>query len=704
MKFAQTLSTYVGIAAVVCIPLAYLDGLNRFVQLPQVLVLHLVALGGCVAWFMSGQWRKTLLILPASILLLAETLSVFQAQSKIFSILPISTHLAGLFLFLALVNGLTRTSFLLVVRIACIVSAVISLFGLLQFIGVGQDWVPTSGLPSATLGHRNLAAAYLIGLIPLTLWLWWTANEKWPGVGWALVLSLQGAFLLATRSRGAWLGLVVGLGVLLAGVFGSRQRLRLDLRVKREQVLGFVLVGVVLVGVAFLPAQIEKGAGEAMWHGKVNISDAVTSVVTSGGDKSRLILWQHTLSMIAAHPFVGVGAGNWRLMYPIFAQGDLMHPSTVPYRPHNDFLWIWSETGILGAVAFLGLIGLAFWLAWSASNTRNHGLEWCLIGGIVAVVVNGSFGFSRAFPATWFPFWLGLVGLVVCGERRVISWANLRYGIGLGVVVLVLSCWGIIRQIQFDQFFLRTRVAFVEKNWSQVISSANQALRFGRFNEEAFVLRGRAFSEVGQASLAAQDFRAGLSQHPHSVALWNGLGNAQRMQGEIENARKSFVKALEFDPASGEAFNNLGTLYAANGYLDSAQVVYQRALKYAVDLSPVYANLSIVYRKKGQLNEAIESAQKALAIDPTHFEALAANGQALLAAHRYAEAAQAFSQALERAPHHVQFYFSLAQAYEGLGDARGALISYQNFLKQWKGPDVPQVHYAKKRVEAFSSP
>jgi len=75
-----------------------------------------------------------------------------------------------------------------------------------------------------------------------------------------------------------------------------------------------------------------------------------------------------------------------------------------------------------------------------------------------------------------------------------------------------------------------------------------------------------------------------------------------------------------------------------------------------------------------------------------------------LAARRFAEAAQAFSRALEKSPHHVQFHFSLAQAYEGLGDARGAIISYQNFLEQWKGPDVPQVQYAKKRIEALSSP
>ena len=703
MKLAQSWFPYVGMAAVVLVPIAHLDGINRFVLLPQVLALHGVALVGFVAWLVLGRWRQSPLVLPALIFLFAESISIFQAQSRVLALVPISTHLAGFALFLALVNGLKRDGFLMVVQVACAVAGVLSVLGLIQFCGLGQSWVPTAGLPSATFGHRNLAASYLMGMIPLTVWVWHKTERQWLSIIWSVVWGLEVSFLLATRSRGAWVGLLVG--VLCVGfawvVFRKDGQV---VRVKPIHGYGVGLALLLIVCMAFVPAQVEKGVGEAMWHGKIHAFDALTSVVSSGGDKSRLILWQHTLSMIAANPFWGVGAGNWRLMYPVFANGDLMHPQTVPYRPHNDLLWVWSEMGVVGVVAFIWLIGQVLRLGWRFLPVSSDGIEWALLCCVVALVVNGLFGFPRVFPGAWLPFWLCVIGMGVLHGGRIIVWPSLRWGILLGILVLVVSGVGIVRQIRFDRQFLQTRLAFSQHQWPRVIDTANKALVFGAFDEEVLMMRGRAFSELGQVSQSLNDYRAGLEIHPHSVALWNGVGNALRMQGQMSAARQSYLQALQFDPASGEAFNNLGTLYAASDMIDSALVVYQKALEYAVDVVPVYANLSIVYRKKGQLNLSIESAQKALAINPNHLESLVASGNALLAVRRFAEAAQDFSKALRLAPNRFQLHFGLAQAYDGLGDKQGAITSYQSFLKGWAGGDVPQVHIAKRRLVELLSP
>ena len=701
MTFAQRVIFYVGIAAVVLIPTAHLDGINRFVQLPQALVMHGVAICGLVAWLIWGQWRYSALVFPVLVFLFFEVFSVFQAHSPIFSLLPISIHLAGFALFLVLINGLTRSLYVVVVQVVCVCAGVLSVLGLMQFWGVGETWVPTAGLPSATFGHRNLAAAYLIGLIPLTFWLWWSARDRWNGVGWAVILGLEVSFLLATRSRGAWVSLVVGcVFVCVAGFWLYR---RLSFRLTRIQICGLGVAIILVIGTAWVPAQVQKGAGEAMWHGKVHLSDAVTSVVKTGGDKSRLTLWKHTMSMIAAYPFGGVGAGNWRLMYPVFANGDLMHPQTVPYRPHNDFLWIWSETGIGGAFAFVAVMWVAMFLAWTAPE-QAEGIKWAFMCSLIAVVVNGAFGFSRAFAGAWMPFWLVLVGVCVLHSGEPTKPKGLRWGILLGLLVLVASGQSLIRQIDFDRAFLNVRVAFAQEQWPLVIAAANRALYFGQFDEEALMMRGRAYAEQGYATQALKDYRAGLDVHPHSVALWNGAGNALRMQGQYGDAREAYLKALTFDPASGEAFNNLGTLYAASGLIDSALVVYEKALPLAVDVCPIYANMSIVYRKKGQLALAIESAQKALAIDPEHLEALVACGNAFLAAHRYADAAHTFSKARQLSPSLASLHFSLAQAYEGMGDVDGAVVSYQSFLNVWTGGDVPQVRFVKKRLKELSSP
>lgn len=697
---------YVGLLAVVIVPLAYLNDINRFVQLPQALTLHIVALAGFLIWFCHGRWRSSILVLPALVFFFAETVSILQAQTRIFALLPISMHLAGLGFFLALLNGLKRDDYALMMQVACCIAGGISVFGLMQFFGFASNWVPTAGLPSATFGHRNLAAAYLVGLIPVTLYFLLSAKNQWSIWGWGFVVGMEGAFLLATRSRAAWVGLFVAFLVVGSAGFLKRKQVRWPFFLTHTRCLGLGLALLIMIGSATIPAQISKEKGAAMWQDKVTVSDAVTSVVSTHGDKSRLTLWKHTFSMIGEHPILGVGAGNWRVHYPLFAQGDLMHPRTITYRPHNDFLWVWSETGILGVLGFGGIILVGMLLGWESLKMPANGIAWGLLVGLVAVLVAGSFGFTRAFSGAWLPFWLIILGLGIlqAGETRI--YPMVRWPIGIGILAIMLSAWGVTKQIDFDRAFLQVRAAFAQEDWSAVIDAADQAEEMGVFHEEMLMMRGRAFEALGDFSRAQKDYLAGIRFQPISVGLWNGLGTVQRGQGDMQGARASFLKALQYDPESGEVLNNLATLYAISGNIDSAFVVYQKALDFMheADMGPVYANMSVICQKKGQTDDAILYAQKALALKPDHLEALAAAGQAFLAGHRFADAAQAFSKAITLNSKLAQMHFGLAQAYEGLGDARGAGVAYQDFLKLWTGPEVPQVKFAKKRLEFLTSP
>jgi O-antigen ligase len=71
---------------------------------------------------------------------------------------------------------------------------------------------------------------------------------------------------------------------------------------------------------------------------------------------SRIMIWKASAKMIEAHPFAGIGAGNFQTEYL-----DLQ-PLFPPYlewavpHPHNIFLAFWLQTGLLGLAGFLFLI------------------------------------------------------------------------------------------------------------------------------------------------------------------------------------------------------------------------------------------------------------------------------------------------------------------------------------------------------------
>jgi hypothetical protein len=90
------------------------------------------------------------------------------------------------------------------------------------------------------------------------------------------------AFIIATRSRGGWLSLVAAIVVvgLLAGLQKSDIRMPVGLRRFKALILVVGAAGVVLISA--VPANIGKGAGEAMWHGKSSVGQAVSSISVRG--------------------------------------------------------------------------------------------------------------------------------------------------------------------------------------------------------------------------------------------------------------------------------------------------------------------------------------------------------------------------------------------------------------------------------------
>jgi O-antigen ligase len=138
-----------------------------------------------------------------------------------------------------------------------------------------------------------------------------------------LVPLISVAFI-AAGSRGPVLGLAVGLFVLLA----------LSLRDQRAR-WRVLLVAIAGVFGALLVAQLVPGQ---------DVSRALSVLSTSGegvSDNGRNSLWSLAWTLFREHPLLGTGTGS----YAFFQRIDLF--------PHNLFLELGAEVGILGIVAVL---------------------------------------------------------------------------------------------------------------------------------------------------------------------------------------------------------------------------------------------------------------------------------------------------------------------------------------------------------------
>jgi putative inorganic carbon (HCO3(-)) transporter len=72
----------------------------------------------------------------------------------------------------------------------------------------------------------------------------------------------------------------------------------------------------------------------------------------------RLAHWQAAVEMVRAHPWLGVGFGNYEAAYPQYRLMNWIHPLG---HAHNYYLNILAETGFLGTAAYLFFWAAVFW-------------------------------------------------------------------------------------------------------------------------------------------------------------------------------------------------------------------------------------------------------------------------------------------------------------------------------------------------------
>jgi O-antigen ligase len=295
-------------------------------------------------------------------------------------------------------------------------AAAVAVMGLLQHLDLLPFSIPVISKPGSTFGNRNGAAEAMAMALPFGVA---SAEGAPPGVvrrATFAAIAIEVVFLAVTRTRGAWLGGACGLvtAVLLVRPRASR------------------------ASVAIVIAAIASACVAASLPGRSNPRDigdhkryaGIVEVLEDGFDahstalKTRFGLWRRTWTMVREHPIVGVGPGNWPVMFPRYAEpgatrDGVLSASLAPRQAHNDILERTAESGILGLAA-LGLLAAGATMAvrrrLQTGDADTRTTAAAAGGALVALVALSAASFPLEMPA---PIALAGValGLVVVDTR-----------------------------------------------------------------------------------------------------------------------------------------------------------------------------------------------------------------------------------------------------------------------------------------------
>ena len=117
--------------------------------------------------------------------------------------------------------------------------------------------------------------------------------------------------------------------------------------------------------------------------------------MTTGTVGIRIKIWQGTLRMIKARPFIGWGMGTYPIVYPNFRVPEyFLNPMSVNAtdHAHNEILELTSEMGIIGLGIFLWLLGVIFLRGIRVFYNRTLNfiniIHAGLLAGVIALLVH----------------------------------------------------------------------------------------------------------------------------------------------------------------------------------------------------------------------------------------------------------------------------------------------------------------------------
>lgn len=394
--------------------------------------------------------------------------------------------------------------------------------------------------------HKNYAAATLLLLVPLAL----NAREEGLLGLWLQRISVGLAILciLLLRTRGVWLGAFVMTGIAVAYyVFKGNGQLR---------TVGLISLGVISIGivVAIFAAGSEK-------------------IFNSDTIQSRLHYWNASWEMFMDQPVTGVGGGQWKIEYPGTGlkgtNESVMSGQTSILRPHNDLLWMLSETGIAGALLFIALLVLGF----RQTIKHERGLFFALTIVGFAVYGFGEFPLERA--TLLLPLATAL-GFAAAHTKPSIKTRPIA-GVILASIAGLFTVYVGQNRVQGERAAKDCLDGYMSGNVRSMQINAQKAqnvcFEMDIYNNPMAYFEGLSHmrtpngqipsdTKINQAEAA---FNQALQIHPNHILTLNQLAAVKRYNSSIGEAIGLYERVIEIAPRNGNAAMQLMELYRVKG-------------------------------------------------------------------------------------------------------------------------------------------
>jgi O-antigen ligase len=246
-------------------------------------------------------------------------------------------------------------------------------------------------------------ASVTVCLIPILVWAGWRVGSIWKMlIIFTLCLAALTLYAKAIQPATSAIFGLIGSGILLSIIWSVQKLNRFwAWSCFAVLVLGLIVLAVFVIGHLPAPPFNEYMQPKLLvpdWH--------------------RQVIWGFTVEIIKESPFFGVGPNTVNLIPGADTVIPFFNQEYIPSHPHNWFLEIAAETGIIGLLTFL--ISLVLLLRALALNAyRGSGPAWAalMLLGVFWISSLGNF-------SIWSTWWLTVLATLMSFPLAALKWGQ----------------------------------------------------------------------------------------------------------------------------------------------------------------------------------------------------------------------------------------------------------------------------------------
>ena len=636
------------IALVVLVPIVFSPRCITLFIPPKEAIMQVLVLLALMFWGLKMVSREefkftsTPLNFPLLSFITICTLSLMWSNNFFVSLKELPLFLAGPLLYFVITNNIyTERQTSRILNILLIVGGLFGIYGILQYRGIDLSfWIRNIGRQQVfgLFGNVNFFAEYLIIPLPIAVSLFFASQNRFKKILLLIAILAMGTSLTVTFTRSSYLGFGASL-IFMAILFMTLQGKSFIKENKNFFII--ILVAIIIITLLFvIPNPLNK-SGTAIYKIKSRIS--VSQLSQSFSISSRITNWKFTTLMIKDNPLLGSGIGTYKynsLRYQARFLEQGQNRSIYPYvfatKTHNEYLQLWAELGIVGLGIFIWLIISYFYYGLRfikrVKNRYKQGIIIGLMGAVVAVLIDGIFGFPLHLPATVILFWLALALTIVTIKSEIgaeevntskkdskqISWFKPLLYIII-ILLTIFLCVTVSRPfIARTYWYYGNKELEKNKDVNKAIKMYEEALKWDPYLGEVYYQMGRTLQNRGIYNIALEYFEKAEKYVDHPD-LPKDLASLYLRINLFDKAAIKLKQAISYqkdEKSMVPMYNQLGAIYSRLKNYKQAEMAFKNALEIDSNYVNSHYGLASVYLQQNRSEEALQELQKVIELAP----------------------------------------------------------------------------------------